>query len=88
MVPVSQKAIRVWLWAFVLVMGLAGIPASMAAGVEGDYLYKVSLVRAAPGKLLELIELIKANQPAGHEDEAGDPGPFQSQYIFLRLLPL
>ena len=76
MAPVSKKSIRVWLSAFVLVMGLAGIPSSMAAGVEGDYLYKVSLVRAAPGKLLELIEMIKANQPAGREDEAGDLGPF------------
>lgn len=76
MVAVSKKALRFWLSAFGVVMGLAGIPASTAAGVEGDYLYKVSLVRAAPGQLLELIEMIKADQPAGREDEAGDPGPF------------
>jgi len=76
MVPVSKNAVRVWLSAIVVVVGLAGIPASMAAGVEGDYLYKVSLVRAAPGRLLELIKMIKAEQPAGREDKAGDLGPF------------
>lgn len=48
----------------------------IAAEVEGDYLYKVSLVRATPGTLLELIDLIKANQPAGRKDAAGDEGAF------------
>jgi hypothetical protein len=45
--------------------------ATPAAAAEPTYLYKVTLVQAAPGKLLELIDLYKqraaALQPAGEE---------------------
>lgn len=40
---------------------------------ENQYLYKVSLVQAAPGKLLELIELYKAR--AAMYQAAGDEAP-------------
>jgi hypothetical protein len=45
--------------------------ATPAAATDNTYLYKVTLVQAAPGKLLELIDLYKARaaamQPAGDE---------------------
>src|ERR1051326_4272835 len=45
--------------------------AAPAFAAENPYLYKVSLVQAAPGKLLDLIDLYKAraaaNQAAGDE---------------------
>lgn len=48
----------------------AGLPLSAA---ESQYLYKVSLVQAAPGKLPELIDLYKARASA--YPAAGDESP-------------
>jgi|SRR5436190_1841351 len=45
---------------------------SMSAAVP-TYLYKAKLVQAAPGKLLDVIDLLKAS-PAGYK-EAGDEQP-------------
>lgn len=71
----KQQALN---YVLALLVSLAALGSSsvFASEVEGDYLYKVSLVRAAPGRLLELIKMIKAEQPAGREDKAGDLGPF------------
>jgi hypothetical protein len=81
MIRVSMKLVRNCLSPLVLAIGAAVIPGDLTASeIEGDYLYKVSLVRAAPGQLLELIELIKTNQPAGEKDEAGDLGPFMMRH--------
>src|SRR6476620_2790621 len=44
-----------------------------ARAVENPYLYKVTLVQAAPGKLLELIDLYKAR--AAELKQAGDEAP-------------
>ena len=44
-----------------------------ARGAEGEFLYRASLVQAAPGKLLELIDLYKANWAEG--PAAGDEAP-------------
>jgi hypothetical protein len=44
-----------------------------AAGNQNQYLYKVSLVQAAPGKLVELIDLYKARAAA--YPAAGDESP-------------
>ena len=44
-----------------------------ASGAEPTYLYKTKLVQAAPGKLLEVIDLLKASQ-AAYKD-AGDERP-------------
>src|SRR3989442_14891843 len=49
----------------------ARLPASSAT--ETTYLYKAQLVQAAPGKLLEVIDLYKASL-AGYKD-AGDEPP-------------
>src|SRR6266849_4939102 len=44
-----------------------------ATAADNTYLYKVTLVQAAPGKLLELIDLHK--QRAAELKEAGDEAP-------------
>ena len=41
---------------------------------EGDYLYKVALIRAAPGRLLDLIELLKEERDLLRDVE--EPLPF------------
>jgi hypothetical protein len=47
--------------------------AAPAGAAENPYLYKVTLVQAAPGKLLELIDLYK--QQAAASKELGDEAP-------------
>lgn len=54
----------------VLTLGLAAPPAVAAPG----YVYRASLVQAAPGKLLELIELHKSLRAA--VSNGGDEAPF------------
>src|SRR5438445_4101542 len=44
-----------------------------ARAADSQYLYKVTLVQAAPGKLLDLIDLYKARTAAYHA--AGDEAP-------------
>ena len=56
---------------FVLIMSALLAPTARAS--EATYLYKTKLVQAAPGKLLEVIDLLKASQ-AGFKD-AGDEQP-------------
>jgi hypothetical protein len=46
----------------------AGIP------LEGTYLYRFAILQAAPGRLLELIDLLKARMPVIASD--GDEAPF------------
>ena len=55
----------------VLIISMLLAPTTNAA--EPTYLYKTKLVQAAPGKLLEVIDLLKASQ-AGSRD-AGDEQP-------------
>jgi hypothetical protein len=54
----------------VLALGLASPPAPPPAG----YIYKASLVQAAPGRLLELIELHEGLRAA--MADGGDEAPF------------
>jgi len=56
-----------------LVLFVAALFAPSTSAVEPTYLYKTKLIQAAPGKLTELIELLKAS-PAGYK-EAGDELP-------------
>ena len=56
---------------FVLI--IAGLFAPSINASEPTYLYKAKLVQAAPGKLLEVIELLKASQ--ANYKEAGDEQP-------------
>jgi hypothetical protein len=61
-----------WQAGLVLVLFLSCLSTPMFAA-DTPYLYKVSLVQAAPGKLLELIDLYKAR--AAEMKEAGDEAP-------------
>ena len=56
-----------------LVLLLCSFFAGGARAAETPYLYKVSLVQAAPGKLLEIIDLYKAR--AAEMKQAGDEAP-------------
>jgi hypothetical protein len=71
---------RVFLAVLILLLAGAGAvtapvgAASPAAGAKETYLYRVELVQAAPGKLIELIELYKAR--ATLLEAGGDVAPF------------
>lgn len=56
-----------------LVMIVSVLSAPIISASEPAYLYKARLVQAAPGKLLEVIDLLKASQ-TGFKD-AGDERP-------------
>jgi len=56
-----------------LVVIVSALFASSMSAAESTYLYKTQLVQAAPGKLLEVIDLLKASQ-AVYKD-AGDEQP-------------
>ena len=55
----------------VLLLGGCG----SAAAADNTYLYKVTLVQAAPGKLLDLIDLYKSQAAALAAKEIGDEAP-------------
>jgi hypothetical protein len=57
----------------VFVLFLCSFLAGSASAVDAPYLYKVMLVQAAPGKLLELIDLYKTQ--SAHLKQAGDEAP-------------
>ena len=57
----------------ILVFVIAVLFAPSITASEPTYLYKAKLVQAAPGKLLEVIELLKASQAS--YKEAGDEQP-------------
>jgi hypothetical protein len=71
-----------------LAAGAAGAPQSS----ELSYLYKTTFVRAAPGKLLDLIALYKSRMAV--DDSAGDERPFWwrhtkgDQWDLMLLYPL
>ena len=58
---------------FLLGLIISVLFAPITSASEPTYLYKTKLVQAAPGKLLEVIDLLKASQ-AGFKD-AGDEQP-------------
>ena len=64
----------------------------LAAPLRADYLYKTVLLRAAPGKLLNLLELYKNRM--SFYDAAGDGKPFMmrhsqgDQWDLLLLFPI
>lgn len=62
---------------------IAAIMAFIAAAVSpagaedgGDYLYKVTAVRAAPGKLSDLLEFYAELKSSGYYQKAGERAPF------------
>lgn len=56
-----------------LVLIISALLASSTSAAESTYLYKTELVQAAPGKLLEVIDLLKASQTV--YKDAGDEQP-------------
>src|SRR5215467_11695184 len=48
---------------------------NQARATDNSYLYKVTLVQAAPGKLLELIDLYKTQAAALNAKDVGDEAP-------------
>lgn len=56
----------------VLTLVLVVFMASVRAAAEEGYLYKVTLVQAAPGKLLDLIDLYRSGS-AGYAESGDDP---------------
>lgn len=81
---------------FTLLLIFAGTvffaPLTEAADTEPSYLYKVTFVRAAPGKLLDLIDLYK--QYLNTLDKLGDERPFWwrhtqgDQWDLMLLFPM
>jgi hypothetical protein len=77
--------------AFLLSPG-SSASAKNLASAPPSYLYKTSFVRAAPGKLMELIDLLKSRMPV-HE-AAGDERPLWwrhtqgDQWDLMLLLPM
>jgi hypothetical protein len=61
---------------FSLLVILSGLPVfASAEKLEGDYLYKVTTIRAATGALAELLEWEAQLQASGYFDEAGQERP-------------
>lgn len=67
-------------------------PLSLRAQTEGDYLYKVLLLRAAPGEFTRLIETLAESERL--LEEAGDHAPFWmrhsqgDQWDFMLIYPM
>jgi hypothetical protein len=79
--------------ALLTVTAAAAHPApGSAQATEGDYLYKVSMLRAAPGMWVELMDILEAAD-AVHA-QAGDAAPFLmrhsqgDQWDFMLLYPM
>ncbi len=64
------------------------------AGNEGDYLYRIETIRAAPGKLEALLNWAASARDAGYFEAAGSPYPFVmrhsqgDQWDLLVILPM
>jgi hypothetical protein len=75
-----------------LVLIMSAVFAQSAGGSEPTYLYKARLLQAAPGKLVEVIELLKTAQ-AGY-NEANDEQPLLlrhsqgDRWDLLSLIPM
>ena len=63
---------------FLLMLLISGLFAPSTSAAEPTYLYKAKLVQAAPGKLLEVIELLKAS--SARYEEAGDEQPMMMRH--------
>ena len=84
-----------WAGLVCLVAWLMGIVTPAAAQErEGDYLYKVSTARAAPGKLEALLEWADALKESDYFEESGEAFPFimrhsqGDQWDLMFILPM
>ncbi len=75
-----------------LAAALAALFSAASVHAQQPYLYKTSLVQAAPGKLLEVVDLYKARAAAS--EKIGEPAPLWmrhsqgDQWDLLLLTPL
>ncbi len=53
-----------------------GFTAAAAQELEGDYLYRVEAIRAAPGKFEALLEWAEEARDSGYFEDNGEPYPF------------
>jgi len=58
-----------------LALSIALLSTAVAQELGGDYLYKVTTVRAATGELSGLLDWIKELRESGYHDKAGSPFP-------------
>lgn len=98
--PLSTARLQVVARAFVVAVALVAMVGSSwsasaqapSAELEGDYLYRTLMVRAAPGGLLPLIDMMKERLPV--YAEFSDAGPFWmrhtqgDQWDLLLLFPM
>ncbi len=70
----KKTSILLVFFAFLAVWSAAALAAGELPSPEPTYLYKATFVRAAPGKLLELIALYKSRMAL--DDDSGDERPF------------
>jgi hypothetical protein len=92
--PVRTPVLWICFIALLFLAPLSAADPSAAAGLSSQqiYLYKTTFVRAAPGKLLDLIALYKARMPVF--DSSGDERPFWwrhtqgDQWDLMLLLPM
>lgn len=59
-----------------LLVGMLVASTAHAEPLEGDYLYRFSTVRAAPGSLADLLDWLEALESSGYYDDSGEPHPF------------
>ncbi len=76
-----------------ILLALAPVhPEPLSAQTEGDYLYRVTTVRATPGQYRELIETLQSSFELARE--AGDEAPFWfrhsqgDQWDFMLIYPM
>ena len=72
--PQDRSVFRAALFVLLLVLSFAGFTDDAKAQTEGEYLYKVTLLRAAPGHFNELMDALEAS--FSKTTEAGDIAPF------------
>lgn len=69
-----MSRLPVWIVVCLSLLSPAEVSGQRPSDREGDYLYRVVMVRAAPGSLLDLIELYKEERDL--MDDAGEPSPY------------
>ncbi len=79
-------------WTLIVVAVLYLAPAPVLAQTEGEYLYSVTMLRAAPGYFTDLISALEESFELN--EEAGDQAPFWmrhsqgDQWDFLLIYPM
>jgi len=78
--------------ALFVMAGTLGSPGDAAGQTEGEYLYNVTMLRAAPGHFADLIEALETDSAL--REEAGDLAPFWirhsqgDQWDFMLIYPM